>query len=73
MATKALKGSAATMLSVSSLSEATRAVTYTEATATAQPPKNKQIADALAIMDRLISARSTRGLTSIVTNPSPDS
>ena len=72
MAKKALKGSAAIMLFASSLSEATRAVVYTEPIVIAQLPRNKQIANAFEITDRLISALNTRDSTPIGTDPSPD-
>ena len=58
MANRALKGSAATMLLASSFPEDTRAVIYTEPMVIAQLPRNKQIANALAITDCLISTRS---------------
>ena len=73
MANKALKGSATTTLFASSLSEATRTLIYIEPIAIAQLPRNKQIANVFAIMDRLISPRNTRDSTSIDTSPSPDS
>ena len=70
MANKALKGSPATILFVPSLLRATRTVVYTEPTANDQLTKNRQIVDAFAIADRLISARKARDSTSTVTSPS---
>jgi len=72
MAKKALKGSAVIMLLASSLSEATRAVVYTEPIVIAQLPRNKQIANALEIADRLISTCNTRDSAPIGINPSSD-
>ena len=68
----ALKGSAATTLLASNILEATRAVMYTDPTVNAQLTRNKQIANAFAIADRVISTRSTRDSTSVVTSPFPE-
>lgn len=73
MVNSALKGSAATMLLASNILEATNAVIYTEPTANAQLARNKQIANAFAMVDREIFACSSRDSTSIVTNPFPES
>ena len=73
MANRALKGSAAITPVASNFPNTTRVVVYTELTATAQLPINRQIRKAFAIADRSISARSTRDSTSVVTSPSPDS
>jgi len=73
MVNRALKGSAAAMLLASSFSEATRAVIYTEPIVVAQLPRNKQITNAFAIVDCLISTRSAWDSISIVTIPSPNS
>ena len=69
----ALKGSVAIMLLASSILEATRAVMYTDPTVNVQLTRIKQIVNVFAIADRVISARNTRGSTSIVTNPFPES
>jgi len=69
----ALKGSAATMLLASSIREATSTVTYTDPTVNDQLTRNKQTADAFAIGERVISPRSTRDSTSVVTSPFPES
>lgn len=68
------KGSAATILLASSILAATRAVIYTEPTVNVQFAINKQIANAFAIADRLISPCSRRDSTSsMVTDPFPES
>ena len=73
MVNGALKGSAATTLLASNILEATRAVMYTDPTVNIQLTRNKQIANAFAIADRVISPRSIRAPTSVVTNPFPES
>ena len=73
MVNGALKGRAAIMLLASSILEATRAVMYTDPTVNVQLTRNKQIANAFAIMDRVISTRSRRDSISVVTSPFPES
>ena len=73
MVNRALKGSAAITLLASSLLKVTRVVMYTEPTANAQLAKNMEIANAFATADRVMSTRSRRDSTSVVTNPFPES
>ena len=73
MVNGALKGSAATMLLASSILEATRAVMYTDPTVNVQLTRKRQIANAFAIVDRVISTRIIRDSTSVVTGPFPES
>jgi len=73
MVNGALNGSAATTLLASRILEATKVVMYTDPTVNVQLTRNRQIANAFAIADRVISPRSTRGSTSVVTSPFPES
>ena len=73
MVNGALKGSAATILLASSILEAMRAVMYTDPTVNIQLPRTKQMVNAFAIADCVISTRSTRDSTSVVTSPIPES
>jgi len=61
------------MLLASSILEDTRTVMYTDPTVIIQLTRNRQIANAFAIADRVISTRSARDSTSVVTNPFPES
>lgn len=72
MVNRALKGSAATMLSAFSLLKATRVVIYTEPTVNAQLARNMQIANAFATADCVISTRKRRDSTCVVTDPFPE-
>lgn len=69
----ALRGSAATVLLASSILETTRAVMYTDPIVNIQLTRNRQIANTFAIVDRVISTRSRRDSTSVVTRPFPES
>ena len=73
MANRALKGSATTTLLASSLLKATKAVMYTEPTANDQLARNIQTTNAFATADRVISTRTRRASTSVVTDPFPES
>ena len=72
MVNRALRGSAAATLLASSLLKATKAVMYTEPTANAQFARNAQTVNAFVTVDSVISTRSRRGSTSVVTDPSPE-
>jgi len=69
MVNGALNGRAATMLVASSILEANRAVMYTDPTVNVQLTRKRQITSAFAIVDRVISTRSRRDSTSVVTGP----
>ena len=73
MANRALKGSTAITLLASNFPETTRAVMYTEPTVNAQLMRNMEVATAFEIADLVISTRSRRDPTSVVTNPFPES
>ena len=73
MVNRLLKGRAAITLLASSRPKATRIVVYTEPAANVQLPRNMQIANAFATVDRVISTHSRRDSTSMVTNPVPES
>ena len=70
--TEALKGRVRSVQLISSPSQATRTVTYTEPTTSDQLTRDKQIADTFAIEDSITSACSRRDSTSEVTSLPPE-